>query len=441
MPLSADPHDEQLQFAAQSLEKDTHFVKALTDAADKREVIARSDIYSSSGMKLVSSGTRLTGRFYDRLVEHKLLTPLEQSLGVSGAVDAAQLFALLKAQVAGIPLLAAQFDRAASRRQLEGLFGRLKIPAPLGLKLSVAQEERPVLFRHLLNTAIMACLLAIEDRLPEDDARALIVAAALHDLGELSIDPALLEEGYRTTPEERRHLYAHPLTGFLILRDFAEIPAAAKQAILQHHEAVDGSGYPYRRRGDQLGRVARYLSVSDVAASLLVRFGADKRICMLLRLTRQKYDAPALNAIGRVFCAADAPVGEAPDLAAATVRLSQASLLFEAWDALRQRLAEWPASESVAADYLVERVNNLRMTLADAGFDPSGFDAMPALANGDDPEVCVELKLVLDELEWQFKALGREIERNRYARRAQRPLAVSGIFDNWLGQVRQFVGE
>ena len=69
MPLSAAaPTDDQQQLAVQVLEKDAHFVKALTDTANQREIIACEDIYSSSGMKLVSSGTRLTGNFYDRLV-------------------------------------------------------------------------------------------------------------------------------------------------------------------------------------------------------------------------------------------------------------------------------------------------------------------------------------------------------------------------------------
>lgn len=441
MPLATNTQHDQQQLATQVLEKDAHFVRALADAADKREIVAREDIYSSSGMKLVSCGTRLNGGFYDRLLEHKLLKPIEQSLSIKDSVNAASLLSLIRAQGERIPALASLFGQPESIRHLERSFGELSIPAPLALKLAVAQEERPILFLHLLNTAIIASMLAIQDKLSADNAKTLVLAGIFHDIGELSIDPAILAHDHRMTADERRHLYTHPLTGFLILRDFSEIPVTAAQAVLQHHERLDGSGYPYRLQGDQLGTVSRYLAVIEVAASLLVRFGADKRINTLLRLNRKKYDAQALNSIGRIFCAAEPLAASAPEEAFAMTRLIQTGKLFETWTALRKTLMQLPTTERAALSFLIERMDNLRTTVVEAGFDPSRFEEMLALASGDDPDICMELTLILDELEWQFRALSREIELILFARKLPLPAALKTLFDTWLMQVRQFAGE
>ena len=441
MPLSATPTEDQQQLAAQVLEQDAHFVKALTDTANKREIIASEDIYSSSGMKLVSSGTRLTGAFYDRLVEHKLLKPIEQSLSMKDSVDAARLMSLINAEGDSIAALAPLFRQPESIRHLERTFGELRIPAALALKLTVAQEQRPILFQHLLNTAMLAYLVATQDKLPAADAKALLLAAVFHDLGELSIDPAILTPEHRMTPDDRRHIYAHPLTGFLILRDFPAIPTSAAQAVLQHHERIDASGYPRRLPGTEIGFLARYLAVIDVAATLLVRFGADKRINMLLRLNRKKYDDHAVSSIGRIFRAVDTLAASAPDEAFAMTRLVQTGQIFETWALLRNALEQLSASESATVGFIVKRMDNLRLTVVEVGFDPSRFEDMLSLACGDDPDVRMELTLLLDELDWQFRALSREIERTLFGQELLLPAAAKEIFDTWLAQVRQLVGE
>ena len=82
--IRKNEHDE---LAHQAYADTSPFIKSVTELADKREVLASDDIYSSTGIKLVSSGTPLSGKFYDRLVAHKLLKPIEQSLSVADALD------------------------------------------------------------------------------------------------------------------------------------------------------------------------------------------------------------------------------------------------------------------------------------------------------------------------------------------------------------------
>ena len=84
-------------------------------------------------------------------------------------------------------------------------------------------------------------VLGIRSNLPQAELHALAMASAFHDLGELCIDQSFFAQGHHMTLEERRHLYVHPITGYLMLRDFTELPKGTAEAVLQHHERLDGS--------------------------------------------------------------------------------------------------------------------------------------------------------------------------------------------------------
>lgn len=430
------PVDKTEQLAQQLLEENSHFVKAVTDVAEQREVVASEDIYARNGMKLVSSGTRLTGKFYERLIEHKLLKPIEQSLSMADTLDCARLVSLAHDEARRIPSLAPLLDQPDSLERLQLVFGDLQLPAPLTLKLSVMQQDRPQLFQHGLITAMISTVLGISGKLPRKDLQTLALASIFHDLGEMCIDPAILRPEHRLTTEERRHLYTHPITGYLTLHEFTEIPQGTATAVLQHHERLDGSGYPYRLSGEQIGTVSRYLAVAEVAATLLARDGADKRINMKLRLNRKKYDAQAVALVCQLFSDSKLPPAQPPEEVVMMTRLAQAGKLFEDWIVLRKTLT--PADVS-AAPFIVERVDGLRMMLLETGFDPCRLEDALALTGSDDPEIVLEQTVLIDELEWQFKALSREVERKLFDREMKLSAGLKNGFDEWLTKVRQFV--
>lgn len=435
---NSTPIEQSQQLARRMLDDNSHFVKALTEVADTRAVVASEDIYASGGMKLVSRGTRLSGKFYDQLIEHKLLKPIEQSLSIADAIDATRLLSLVRAEACRVPSLAPLLDQPGSLKPWQEIFRGLKIPAPLTLRLSVMQESRPALFAHGLITAMIATELGIRGKLPRENLQALALASVFHDAGELCIDPAILEPAHRMTADERRHMYAHPITGFLMLRDFPDLPRETASAVLQHHERLDGSGYPYRLTGEQIGVVGRYLAVAEVAASLLAKNGADRRISMKLRLNRKKYDPLPIALVDQLFTGAESAAAPVLDEALMMTRFTRAGQLFDGWVALRKTLSP---TDMAAISFLVERVDAQRMMVLETGFDPCRLEDALAAAASDDPAICMELTVLLDEVEWQFRALSRELERKAFPRGVQvAPTARNGL-DAWLAQLRQFVSE
>lgn len=90
----------------------------------------------------------------------------------------------------------------------------------------------------------------------------LAVAVLLHDIGMSFLPKTLLTKKGVFTEAERQALYRHPNSGYQLLRE-SERWAQAAQIVLQHHEQVDGSGYPNRLKGDEICHGAKILAIAD----------------------------------------------------------------------------------------------------------------------------------------------------------------------------------
>lgn len=319
-----------------------------------------------------------------------------------------------------------------------GLLGDLTIPVPLRVRLSVMQENHPQLFQHSLIVSMLSMVLGIRGKLTLEQLRALALASLFHDIGELYIAPSILSQRQHLSLEERRQLYVHPIIGFLMLRDFQELPEGTALAVLQHHEQLNGCGYPYRLPANKVDTVTRYLAVADVAASLLEKQGANKRIIVKMRMNRSKYDTTAMGIICKLFEDSGSGIAEPLEETRFMIRLQQIVKLFEDWAVLRKTLSP---TELASIPVLLERVNDLRRLLVEPGIDFSNVDEIMILAGQGDPEICAELSLLLEEIEWQIRDFSRETERFLFGRKLQVSPQLKERLDNWFAQVHQFLDE
>ncbi|HWO95130.1 MAG TPA: HD-GYP domain-containing protein [Bacillus sp. (in: firmicutes)] len=130
--------------------------------------------------------------------------------------------------------------------------------------LATAKVHDNYVYTHSLNVTIYACQLAIENGLPLKNIEEIGLGAMLHDVGKMFISPEILNKPGKLTNEEYEHVKSHPELGFEILRKIHEIPLTAAHCALQHHERIDGFGYPRGLKGDKIHRYAKILSVADV---------------------------------------------------------------------------------------------------------------------------------------------------------------------------------
>jgi PAS domain S-box-containing protein len=131
-----------------------------------------------------------------------------------------------------------------------------------------AMEVRdPYTAGHQSRTADIACAIASAMGWPEDRLRGLRVAAQVHDIGKISIPAEFLTKPTTLTAAEQDLVNGHPETGFTILKDI-KFPWPIAETVRQHHERMDGSGYPLGLKGNNILPEARVLAVADVVEAM-----------------------------------------------------------------------------------------------------------------------------------------------------------------------------
>lgn len=128
---------------------------------------------------------------------------------------------------------------------------------------SSIQERDVVTYEHSRRVATYAQRLARQLRWSRRQAHDLALAALVHDLGKTWIANDILNKSAALSAEERRMMERHPIIGAGILIG-CDVHAFFVDAVLYHHEAWDGHGYPHRLRGEAIPLSARILSVADV---------------------------------------------------------------------------------------------------------------------------------------------------------------------------------
>jgi HD-GYP domain-containing protein (c-di-GMP phosphodiesterase class II) len=120
---------------------------------------------------------------------------------------------------------------------------------------------------HALKTAIYSYLLAKRCGLETDQANDLFLAGFVHDIGNAFVPKAILNKTGSLTPEEWAVVRTHPAKGAETLENLGA-PNEVVTSALQHHERMDGKGYPHSRKGEEISMGARIVSIADVFVAL-----------------------------------------------------------------------------------------------------------------------------------------------------------------------------
>lgn len=138
----------------------------------------------------------------------------------------------------------------------------------LQVMVSAVEVRDPYTALHQVRSADVARDIAREMGLPQDKIDAIRMAGAIHDIGKLSIPPEILTKPDKLTNVEFALIKEHSRSGYEILKN-VESPWPLAQIVHQHHERMDGSGYPRRLKGDEITLEARILAVADVVSAMV----------------------------------------------------------------------------------------------------------------------------------------------------------------------------
>ncbi len=132
---------------------------------------------------------------------------------------------------------------------------------------ATAEARDPYTAGHQARVADLAVAIASEMSLSVDQVEGIKMAGIVHDLGKIQIPAEILSKPGKITDLEFELIKTHPQIGFDILKGI-EFPWPIAQIVYQHHEKINGSGYPQRLKGDEILLEARILSVADIVEAM-----------------------------------------------------------------------------------------------------------------------------------------------------------------------------
>lgn len=422
-----------------------NFQEAVQLLVDHRPPTAVNAIYSAQGIKLIERGVKVDPGLYERLMRHQLSAPLEDVLQAQDSINGKALRAVAETLVERRPVLASLMQHEGQRLALFDALEAIPLPPPVAFQISVARDVHPDLFQYSVCTALLAGWLVQRQGTLRYDVVMLMAAGLLQDLGMMHIDPVLLQPKGELTSEQRRQLYSHPLVSALLLERHHEYPRELIRAVREHHELLDGSGYPAHLSGERISPWGRVVALAQVMSALLRpgRGLSALRLSLLLRTNRHQFDAAlgdrVLTALrGLIQQGVPASVTEMATLermASPAARLIGIDRLLATWPAGLARDGSTTAARREGMAAIGQQCEQMRRLLADVG---ASGEQLLMLGDDHDPELKGELSLLAQEMAWQLRTVRRNASRRWAATAEETPPAA---LVQWLREVDDCLAE
>jgi len=189
-------------------------------------------------------------------------------------------------------------ERTASlHRAMEGVI------RAMGLTV---ESRDPYTSGHQQRVAMLSAAMGRELGLPKHQIDGIRLAAMIHDLGKITVPAEILSKPTRLTDFEFALIKTHPQVGYDILKEI-EFPWPIAQMVYQHHERMDGSGYPLRLKGKDILLESRIIAVADVVEAMASHrpyrpaIGLDQALAEVAQNAGKRYDPEAARVCLRLF--------------------------------------------------------------------------------------------------------------------------------------------
>ncbi len=201
-------------------------------------------------------------------------------------------------------------ERKKVERDLEQSMAKLgrALEGTIKAVARTVETRDPYTAGHQQRVAELAAAIGTEMNLDEEKVKGLHMAGLIHDLGKVAVPSGILSKPGKITEIEFSLIKTHPKVGYEILRDI-EFPWPIAQVALQHHERLNGSGYPSGLAGDEIILEAKILSVADVVEAMAshrpyrAALGIEKALEEISKNRGSLYDETAVDACVNLFTA------------------------------------------------------------------------------------------------------------------------------------------
>lgn len=238
----------------------------------KEGMMIQRDVYLSNGLILVPAGTEITQEVIVLLKNHLVEEVFVES-GVKSKSKRLKEFTetfqiaetVLEKNLKDIVERGKEIEVSVLLASVQKIVDKTSGEIDLCNMLYHMQELSQTLYAHSINVALYSKLLAEWNSFSREETELAVLSGLLHDIGHISYaECCFLHEEL----ENRQHA-KHTVRGYNILRR-KEINYRVKQAVLTHHERLDGSGFPMGVTYQNISPIARVISIADVYATLTI---------------------------------------------------------------------------------------------------------------------------------------------------------------------------
>ncbi len=247
--------------------------------------ITETDIYTDRGVLLCPRMTIMDSKMLEALSQYKgrihvivSFTPSEAHDDDTPEVDnsvtfedsfkkyAEESLAAIYANVDDVDNLTAGVKEIGNE-----VFSIIDDSKELFINLSKLKISDEYTYKHSVDVGTMAAVLAKALGESRRFVHDVTISGLLHDVGKEKIPPEVINKPARLTPEEFDIIKTHPVHGYRLLMNSRDITEDMRQGILNHHENIDGTGYPRGLLGDEIGKMGQILSIVDVYDALVTK--------------------------------------------------------------------------------------------------------------------------------------------------------------------------
>lgn len=394
-----------------------HFLAVLAEASARLSVVAAEDIQDSSGAKLIAKGQAVGVALQRRLAQRAgdLLKPIEASLVVKDGVTAGDLEQEAVRLCQGSAFLSAVVGGDFAR--LRRLYHSVPFHPFVTLLLSVQRAARPKLFSHSVLASVLAGVLVLREGEALVNAQLALLAGLLHDSGELYTNQNIADRIAGASRNQWWEVVAHVEAGGRVVEQFTDCPMSIVQAVREHHERIDGSGYLQGLSEQELSPLGRVLSVVETVCGVMnAPDNHGARAKLAVSFVTGEYDAKVVRMlvapISGTF-AAEIALPPGFDVAKA---LDQAQMMSGCLNAAHQAIAHL-AQAKFADEQMAEviafaqhRIERLKKSWDATGIaEYFAADAARHARPEEDEESFFGLDVVTREIIWRMRNLARQI--------------------------------
>ncbi|MCH5273125.1 MAG: HD domain-containing protein [Lachnospiraceae bacterium] len=272
------------------------------EAIQDGDILAK-DIFNLSGVVLMSEGTRLKREYIPRMSELHIVNVFIYEETEKKEEAAVITEEEIKNQCEETVRNTIQKYTYAENDELkeivkvaDEIMSDILSQPDIMYNVSCVRDKSNELYMHSVNVAAISTLIALRAKFPKNRVREITIGALLHDIGytTVTVDTSdlILEE---CEEKVRKEVMRHVIYGYTDVEKKDWISKTVKDIVLQHHERLDGSGYPFHMKGEHLKQEVRIVSLCDqfdsmVYGKLMQRYKVRDAIEYIMSQAGVKFD-------------------------------------------------------------------------------------------------------------------------------------------------------